>query len=233
MTNQLPDKIVGEIQRRNIKPRPRWQFLLKRWVLWSLAAGSMVIGGIAVAVILFIFFDHDPQARIFLEQSEFEDILLAIPYFWLAALAALIVVTKYAVRHTTFGYRYPAARIMGVVLAGSILLGAALNELDIGEHVQNFLSENVPYYGALTSTSKDAWSHPEKGLLGGTITAVISADEFELADFKKKNWRVVLNDVEGGDDLIIRKGALVKIVGTKQEGLFFRAKEIFPWDIEK
>jgi hypothetical protein len=232
MTNELSDKIVEEIQSRKIAPRPRWRFLLKRWVLWSLAIGATVLGGIAIAVITFIFFDHDAQAHRYLEQSELEDILLTIPYVWLVTLAALIAVTKYAVRHTTFGYRYTTTRIVGAVLAGSIVLGLTLNTMDIGQRVHDYLAGHVPYYGALISTSKDAWSHPEKGLLGGTITAIVSSEEFELADFHANIWRVDSWDIEDEDN-IIRKGATIKIVGTQQDSFRFQAKEIFPWNNEK
>ncbi len=230
MDKDISKGVIREMKKRDLTPRPRWQFLLKRWVFWLLAIISTILGGLAIAIIILVFIDHDVSARVYLEQSAFEDILLTIPYLWLMALAVLIGVTKYAVRHTKFGYRYTTARIVGAVLVGSMLLGIVLNAMDIGGRVQDFLVETAPYYNELTHTSKDAWSHPEKGLLGGTITTVVSSEEFELIDFRKKSWRVDTSEVEDMDDSIIQQGAMVKIVGTKKDSSLFRARQIFLWN---
>ncbi len=229
MNNTLPEKIIEEIKKQGIEPRPRWQFLLKRSVLWSLAVFSTVLGGIAIAIIIFTFIDHDASVRVYLKESVVDDILLSIPYFWLATLAVLTGVTKYAVRHTKFGYRYATARIIATVLIGSTLFGIALNTMDVGESVQDFLVETVPSYDALTYTSKDAWVQPENGLLGGTVTAIISSEEFYLTDFHKKSWRVNTSETQGNNDSIIRQGAIVKIIGTQKDNSTFRAGQIFPW----
>ena len=229
MNNTLPEKIIEEIKKQGIEPRPRWQFLLKRSVLWSLAIFSTILGGIAVAIIVFTFIDHDASARIYLNESIFEDILLTIPYLWLVTLAVLVVVTKYAVRHTKFGYRYTTVRIVGAVLVGSILFGIVLDTMDVGERIQDFLVERAPYYDALTNTSKDSWSHPEKGLLGGTISALISTEEFDIIDFRKKVWRVDMARIDDNNKSIIQEGSKIKIIGTMEDISTFRAVRVFPW----
>ncbi|MHB8842308.1 MAG: hypothetical protein ACYC56_11095 [Candidatus Aquicultor sp.] len=230
MNKTLPEKVIEEIKKQGIEPRPRWQFLLKRWVLWSLAIFSTILGGIAIAIIIFTFIDHEASVRVYLKQSAVEDILSAIPYFWFATLVILTGVTKYAVRNTKFGYRYAMARIVAAVLIGSIFFGITFNTIGVGESVQDFLVETVPSYDVLTYTSKDAWSQPEKGLLGGTVTTIISSEEFELVDFHKKSWRVNTSEIQGNDDLIIRQGAIIKIIGTQKDSLLFRAGQVFPWN---
>lgn len=230
MNNTLPEKIIEEIKKQGIEPRPRWQFLLKRWVLWSLAIFSTIVGGIAIAIIIFIFIDHEASVRVYLEQSAVEDILSTIPYLWLATLVVLVVITKYAVHHTKFGYRYTTMRIVGAVLVGSILLGVIFNTMGVGESVQDFLVETVPSYDTFLYTSKDAWLQPEKGLLGGTVTAVISQEEFELLDFHKKIWLVNMSEIQGDNDSIIQQGAMIKIIGTQKDSYLFRAGQVFPWN---
>ncbi|MHB8651555.1 MAG: hypothetical protein ACYC8S_00215 [Minisyncoccota bacterium] len=229
MTNTLPEKIIEEIKKQGIKPRPKWQVLLKRWVLWSIAAFSTVLGGIALAIIIFTFIDRDTSVRVYLKKSAVEDILRIIPYFWFVTLAVLTVVAQYAVRHTKFGYRYATVKIVSGVLLGSIVLGITLNTMDVGESVQGFLVDTVPSYDALVYTSKDAWVQPEKGLLGGTVTTIISSEEFELIDFHKKRWRVNTSEVQGNDDSVVRQGAVIKIIGTQKDTSLFRAGQVFPW----
>lgn len=229
MTNTLPEKIIEEIKKQGIEPRPRWQFLLKRSVLWSLAVFSTVLGGIAVAIIFFTFIDHDGGVRVYLQGSAVEDILLAIPYFWLITLAVLTGVAKYAVRHTKFGYRYATTRIIVAVLIGSTVLGIALNVMDVAASMQDFLVETVPAYDVLMYTSKDAWSRPEKGALGGTITNTGNLKYFELTDFQKKTWRIDKSELQDHIDISIKQGMVVKIIGTKKDDSTFLAGQVFPW----
>lgn len=230
MKSPLPEKILGEIKLKGIAPRPRWQFLLKRWVLWSLSLFSAVLGGIAVAIIIFLFVDHDYGVRVYLSQSAVEDILSTIPYFWLFTLTILLGVTEYAVRHTQFGYRYAQARIITAVFFGSIILGVLLNSFDAGERIQNLLIETVPSYDALVYTSRDSWSHPEKGLLGGTVISVIDSKEFEFLDFHQKVWHINTNEMQDNSDVIINKGSMFKIIGSQDGVASFAAGQILPWN---
>ncbi len=150
MDNNLSEKIVAEIKEHNIKPKPKWQFLLKRWVLWLFAVLSIILGGIAVSIIIFLFLDHDATTMVSLDQGMIEGILLSIPYFWLVTLVVLIGICKYAVVHTKFGYRHATVKIIGAVLVLSILLGIALHSFDVGEQMQHFLNETIPYYDDIT-----------------------------------------------------------------------------------
>ncbi len=230
MENKLSEKIIGEINEHHIKPKPRWQFLLKRWVLWLFALLSVVLGGIAISIIISLFFDHDATAQVYLKQSMVRDILLTIPYFWLITLAILIGICKYAVAHTKFGYRYATIKIVGAVIVLSVLLGLVFNAFDVGQQVQDSLIENIPYYDSIVYTSKDQWSHPEKGLLGGTITKVISPQEFTLLDFHKKYWNIDMSTLDSDNTSIIKTGAIIKVIGMEKDSNTFNAQQIFPWD---
>ena len=229
MNNTFPEKIIEEIKKQGIEPRPRWHFLLKRSVLWSLAGLSTILGGIAVAVIIFIFIDHDANARAYLNESIFVDLLETIPYLWFATLLVLIGITQYVIRHTKFGYRYTTARIVGIVVVSSVMLGIVLSVLEVGERVQDFLAKKVPYYNELVSTSEDAWLHPETGLLGGTVTDVVSSDEFNLTDFHNKDWLIDKGQVDATDSAIIQLGAKIKLIGTVEDNSTFRAVRVFLW----
>lgn len=220
---------MEEIKNRSIEPRPRWYFLLKRSVLWSLATVTTVLGGIAVAVIIFIFVDHDANARTYLSESIFVDLLETIPYLWFGMLLLLIGITQYAIRHTKSGYRYTTTRIVGAVMASSVVIGIVLGTLEVGERVQDYLVERVPYYNQLTSTSKDVWSHPEKGLLGGTVVTIISSEEFKLTDFQDKIWLVDIGEIDADNGSIIQPGAVIKMIGTLEDNASFRAVRVLPW----
>ncbi len=50
--NKLPQHIIEEIEKRRLAPRPRFHFLLKRGVFWTLAFLASVLGGIALTIII-------------------------------------------------------------------------------------------------------------------------------------------------------------------------------------
>jgi hypothetical protein len=230
MNDILPEKIIKEIEDHNLVPKPKWKINLKRVVLWSLAGFATILGGVAVSIIIFVFIDYDPTAHEYLNQSAFKDILLTIPYLWFVVLVALTIVAKYSFRHIKFGYRYATFKVVGLVLGASIITGLALNAVDAGERIDDFLDDVVPYYNQLVYTSKDAWSQPEKGFLGGTVIGGVNGQEFEILDFHRTIWRINIGDLENDNVELIKRGVKIKVIGVEGGGNSFRAQHIFLWD---
>lgn len=151
------EKVVSALNERGIEPKPRWHFLLKRSVFWSLAALSVLIGGIAVSVAVYVFFDND---GIFLSgnkalQETLFDIAQSIPYIWLL-VSALFTASAYLVfRKTKKGYRYATAQVVGIVLVASVALGVLLDAFDFGQMVHKYLLTNTSVYDMLIHSSED------------------------------------------------------------------------------
>ena len=230
MKDTLPEDIMKAIDERGITPRPRWHFLLKGSVFWSMATATVVLGSMAIDVIIFVVFDHDTEARAYLNQSLVEDILLTIPYIWLASFGLLIVLTRLIVRHMKQGYRYGITQVVCVSLAASMALGIAMNALDVGESVNEFLNESIPYYNSLVYTSKNEWSQPTRGLLGGTVLSDATSSEIRIQDFHHAEWRVDISGVEQSDGFVQPKqGDVIKMVGKDTGNNTFQTEQLFPW----
>ena len=218
------------IDERGITPRPRWHFLLKGSVFWSMATATVILGGIAIAVIIFVFFDHDTEVRAYLNQSFVEDILLTIPYIWLMLFGLLIALTHLIVRHMKRGYRYSITQVVCMSLAVSMALGIVMNALDVGEGVNEFLNESILYYDSLIYTSKNEWSQPAKGLLGGTVISNATSSEIRIQDFHHAEWRVDFSGVELSDGFVQPKqGDVIKMVGKDVGNKTFQTEQLFPW----
>lgn len=230
MKETLPENIIKTIEEHNLAPIPRWHFLLKRSVFWSIAGASVVLGGIAIAVIIFVFFDHDPDARNYLNQSFVDDILLTIPYLWLATLVFLIALARISIRRTKGGYRYGILKVAGFALAVSLALGLVLNAFDFGDSVNEYLNESIPYYNSLVYTSKDAWSQPQKGLLGGTVVSVFDENTILIQDFRHKEWKIDLSERQNSDTPVpLQPGDSIRITGKDTGSNTFQVEQIFPW----
>lgn len=232
MDKKLSESIVQTLDERNLNPRPRWHFLLKRSVFWSVAGISILLGGVAVAAIIFVFLDHDTGAAHYLNQDLAEDILLTIPYLWLITFALLIALTRMSIRYTKGGYRYGILQVAGIAFVASFILGIIMNKFDVGDKVDEYLNESIPYYDSLVYTSKDQWSQPEKGLLGGTVNSIVDQNNIVLNDSKHRQWKIDLSSTYDGDMPTIKQGDVVKIVGKDMGNNIFKAEEVFVWKNE-
>jgi hypothetical protein len=120
--------------------------------------------------------------------------------------------------------------IIGISLLISIVLGVLINTFDVGERIQGYLIEKVPFYDALVYTTEDKWSQPEKGLLGGVVTGIDQKQGLvELKDFKGKSWLVYMNSLDKDSEEVFEMNAKIRIkghMGTKNQ---FIAEETFPW----
>ena len=231
MNKNLSKKILDEIEKRHLEPKPRWQFLLKRRLFWALFAVSTLLGGLAIAIIIFIFLDHDPDVSIYLHQTMFEDVLLTIPYVWLALLFLFIFVSWYTFRQTKKGYRYRTARIVILSLGMSIILGLLLNTIDVGERIHSFLIKNVPFYDTVVQTLEDEWTQPQRGLLGGVIIQTEEKEDYiVLRDFHGNIWQVEISSVQEKGEVKLKVNSKIKIVGEMKSAGVFIAHEIFFWN---
>lgn len=151
------EKIIIALDERKAEPKPRWHFLLKRSVFWSLAVLSVVVGGIAMSVAIYVFFDNDGLLvsgdKAF--QETVLDVAQSIPYIWLFMLGLFTVSAHLVFRKTKKGYRYATVQVVGVVIAASLALGIVLDALDLGQMMHKYLLSNTIIYDMLIHSSED------------------------------------------------------------------------------
>ena len=230
MKTQLSEDIIGLIDKRNLTPIPRWYFLLKRSVFWTTAVFAVVLGGLAVSVIIFVYFDHDTEGMVYLNQTLIDNLLKTIPYFWLVSLIFLIALTNMSIRYTKGGYRYGVLRVVAIALITSLALGFVFNEFEMGKTINESLSESIPYYNSLVYTSTDEWSQPEKGLLGGIVLTTADTYSVSIRDFRNKEWHISFQGFDAEDiSAVPRPGERLRGVGKDLGNNTFQAEQVFPW----
>lgn len=228
----LSDKVLRKIKEENIRPRPRWQFLLEDYVIWLFFLVSLILGALAFCVTLHAFFTNDWDLYQYLHTSLVGHILISIPYLWIGFLVLFIGIAYYNFKYTKGGYRREAYVVVGLSIVGSLLLGAFLSSLGMGEKIENMVAASVPAYEKLTccSNRKDIWVQPANGLLAGQIIDVLDDRNFEIKDFLGSSWRIEEDDdTLEYDPLEIKTGEQVKLIGEKKQDFVFWAREIRPW----
>lgn len=221
---------MDEIAERKMAPRPRWRFTAVNGLLWSGIALTVFVGGAAVATSAFLLSDFDWDTFRYLDRGFFTHAFIALPYLWLAILLSLVVVSLVVLRHTKKGYRYGTGVAIGATFGAFVMLGVVLFTGGFRSTLHTFLSERVPLYNSLTYTGEDVWVHPERGLLGGTVTAVNRDDQFSLRDLEGASWRVETREnlINEGEEAPF-PGTRVKLIGKTLGDHVFNAVIIRPW----
>jgi len=231
--SEITNEVLEKIKQDKIQPRPRWEFLMKDYVVWSLFAIFVVLGGLAVSVIIFMLTSHDWDIYRYLDKSFIEYFLLSVPYFWIILIFGILAIAWLDFRNTKKGYKYDFAKIGLINIVASILLGVVFYYSGVGLKIEQVFSDNLPFYQAIHPMRKaDVWENPDKGLLIGEITDIIDDQTFNLRDLNNENWIVSCIKCLWRGGLKKEQGMVVKVLGEKTSEDTFQVFDVRPWRVD-
>jgi len=229
---ELSEKIIKEIEERKICPTPRWCFSVRDYGLFALFIALIIVGALAVATMIFMIVDYDWSVYRYLNQSQLESALLALPYLWLIVLGIFAYFAYSGFRRTKTGYRLETPLLILISIASSTLLGAVIYSRGFDSELHEFIARQAPVYHYLKYDREDEWNNPDKGLLAGQIITIDSSNEFRIIDFHGKSWVVLIRGC-CLDKHLIQENIRIRIIGERtmiyENGDRFFADEIFPW----
>ncbi len=228
--SDLEKKVLDQIERRRLAPRPYVYFLAKRSVFWTLAALSIILGAVSVAVLIFAGTDYFATGGRGLDDMPLDDVFEYLPVVWLGILSMFVASAYYALRQTRRGYSYNAVSLFCVALTISILLGCLLHMADAGRRTHAFLLRRLPIYEALTRPMDKSLADPDKGWLAGTSLGFDGKSTLTIKDFNGRTWTVDVSNAK-----VILDGPLgsqedVSIKGQRTGPATFSAQSIEDWD---
>ena len=231
--DKLTQKIFEKIEEEEITPKPRWQFLLKNYAVWTVGILSVLIGGVAVSVIIFslVFGEWEVAKRA--SGGVFQHAVAVMPYLWIICLGLFVFVANYHFKHTKAGYRYRLVTIVSVSIFISIILGAGLYLTGIAGCIDKEAGKFVPMYHNVAERRVAMWSQPEKGLLAGNNIMMIGDEskDFTMMDFNKKKWHIRGHRLDSIHKVILEESDTVQIVGLLIEDEIFEACALAPWHV--
>lgn len=226
--SKLSQNILSLIQERQLKPRPRYLFLLKNYVLWAVFSAAVILGALAVSTILFMVTSHDWDVYEYLDRSLFGYIFVSLPYLWLVIFVLFIWLAYYYFRHTKHGYRYGFWLVTLVCVLASLWLGVLLFWGGLNSQIHDLFSKRLAIYNKLVYTKRDIWHYAEKGLLAGKIIETVGDHDFMLKDLSGDYWYVANEADDAG--VVIQPGIKLKIIGQLQPDGSFEALSLRPWN---
>lgn len=225
----LSKDILKKIEEKDIQPISKKYFFFKRSVIWTLFGISIILGCFSSSVALFQIKRADWDLYHQLGDSLIEFLLLVAPYFWIFFLICFTVLVYFYFRKTERGYRYSTAVILLISIFVSFVGGEVLYHTGFPEKLEKVFTEKVPFYPEINDQRHRMWRVPEKGLLAGRISEIISSQEIELIDLENKKWLVDISTAFWRGRLVPEENLMIKMIGTMTEQGRFTAQEIRPW----
>ncbi len=149
------EQVEKEIVARGVTPLPRWHFLVRRSVFWTLAVFSIIVGTIAFSAADYVFFDNEGMSAATILESPIEVIVQTVPFVWLIVFGLFVASAYLGLRKTRSGYKYRALLAVSGVIVVTIALGMLLNLFDFGQTVHYYLLHHTTFYNALIHSSDD------------------------------------------------------------------------------
>jgi len=213
MKNGLSQKVLQKIKDKKITPKPRWEFLLKDYVIWGLGILCLLVGSLAMAVIIYMIQSNNWDLYEYVSDSLAGFIFATLPYFWIALLALFILAADYNLKHVKGGYRYrlPAVVVASIVICG--FLGTIFFNFSLGQTIDNAFTTNLPAYERLSRYRRDIWHKPPKGVLAGMMTSQLDIDEYEFRDLQNQMWRVDTREMPLEFKSMLKAGQPMILIG--------------------
>ncbi|MFA6513938.1 MAG: hypothetical protein WCT50_01440 [Patescibacteria group bacterium] len=224
--NNLGDKILETIKEHRIKPKGRWYFLLKNYLIWLAGALALLAAGASLSVMIYFFQYNDFGMRREINKSLAEMLILTMPYLWLIFLGIFVFIIYYNLKHTKTGYRYQIWFIMMSAVLASIFLGGLFSLAGWGEKLDEVLEEKTPFYGQVMNPHLDFWSNPEEGRLVGVVDSFSEDGNLNLVDKDRTKWTINISEEDMKMPIIM--GQPIRILGEKESKSTFKAKKILP-----
>jgi hypothetical protein len=231
--SEVTKKILDTIKGKNIKPKPRWHFIMRQVLIWFTSLLSIVVGSFAFSVILFRMVNNDWEVLKFINRSPVAHALNTLPYIWIVLLILFIALAYYNARHTKGAYKYQAYWFIVGSVVISIAVGGIFYAFGIGPRI-HYAVEKIPFIKELMYDRDKIWMNADDGFIAGEVTEMLSGvGMFQLEDLDNKLWVVRPGDeyYPPPQHFIIEKGVMVRICGEKIDEDLFEAIKVMPYQM--
>jgi uncharacterized membrane protein len=221
-------ELLEKIKTKHLEPKPKWQFLLKNYTIWTTGILSLILGAVSMSLIFYMLRYNEINVYKRLGGQLWGKLLLIIPIFWIICLIIFILIVLYNFKHTKTGYRHSLTTIMTAIISASIILGGIMYGLGMGKIIDDVLGRHAPFYDRLINPQIDFWSQPESGRLTGIIVEKINEEEYRLIDKNRVEWQVSTKKIESEIKINIALNRPARFLGEIEEDHKFIAFQILP-----
>jgi len=215
----IDNEILQKISDENLKPKPKWEFLLKNIYFWTLGVITIILGGLSVSAVIFVFKNIRWGFYDLTHNNIFTFTIDFIPYLWILLLAVFLFFGHIIIRKTKHGYKYSLLIIAGVSILSSIVLGFIFTAIGFGQIIDRDLGKRVPFHRDIELHNKTIWNKPTEGLMIGEIENI--ENNFYITTLNGESMKI-LNGSEGKKELeVLKENKEVRMIGIKKDEGFY------------
>ncbi|MDD5749753.1 MAG: hypothetical protein PHO91_03135 [Patescibacteria group bacterium] len=221
----ISEKVFEQIKEK--KPKPRWHFLIKDYVIWFLGLISLLLGSLALAVVFYTLINNDWDIYREISNSFLKFIIITLPYFWFTFLALFILAAYYNFKNTKKGYKFPFYKVILLNIFFSLIFGFLFYSLGLAHKVEDSFNRDFPLYNEMFNQRKRIWGQVDRGLMAAFVVAV-DDKQIVVEDVDGHNWQILKADNFRCPPLPIVEGDALRILGKKIDSQSFEADCILP-----
>jgi hypothetical protein len=224
--NNIQNKIIQKLKKEQIKPKPKYTFLLKKYLLWTSAIVAIILGSLALSIIYYFLKNQDISLYIN-ELSLSQTLLISIPYLWIIALIGFLFLAAYNLKHIEFGYRLHIIQVIIVYFIISLILSIFIYQIGLADKLQAIFIDNSNTYQNYTHKKFEMWQRPDSGRLAGKL--LINQNKIlYLKDFKANLWLLDMHDLKQKPNFKLQPFDNIKVIGEKTGTSTFKVYDIKP-----
>lgn len=222
----ITKNVLHTIEDFNMKPKPKWHFVLQEAAVWSLGVVTTFFGAVAVSVTLFALTVAPVRLQPATHDSVIKFWFEFMPTLWLILFVAFIFATDYFLRKTKRGYKYSFLILTMASVFLSVLLGTVGFFIGLGELVEKRVGPYVPYHNPTQTIVQKVWLQPAKGLLTGSL----SEDKTILETKDGDTFKIDITGLPEVQQELLSEGNKIGLIGTTTESGVFHVCMIIPFE---
>ena len=220
--SNISKNILEKIENDQVKPKPKWQFVVMHVLLIVIFLLCLWVGG-AVMGLIFLKVNNVDWDLLHRVEANFWEFLPAI---WFALLLLMMLVAKKVFSMMEGSYRIRPVILIASAVGISLLLGATIYFTKAADFLETSLRQNVPFYLQMESDAAARFVRPDKGVLPGRIITAPVDQAFLLEDLSGKEWNVMYTTEAQPVLRVIKIGQPVMVLGTQVNETTFQADQI-------
>lgn len=225
--SEASQKILAEIAREGIVPRPKWYWEARNRALWIPGILTTLFGAYTLSGILYWLSHGEWENYTYTRYSAARYALMSAPIAWVICFGLFSLLTIYMVKRTTTGYRLRRRNILLGSLFGSIVIGMLF--YNAAERLQS-----QPLTGYHTPTTRNQlrlWQNPQEGRILGSITEVHENEgTLTLVDVEGSTWTIETRELLMMPPPGVWEQKNIRVVGIVPKGMYMTACYILPWN---
>jgi hypothetical protein len=213
-TKDSSKSTMDKIMSGQVKQVPRWHFVVRNIILWTLGILCILAGALTVSLIIFTFANSALAMSGIAYQSFWQHTIVFVPLLWILGTLLFVGLFKLSVRHTNMGYKYSLISILLVSLIASIITGIGFYFIGVSHIIDDVLGSHFRAYHSVEKRQAQIFDNPERGIIIGNVIEV-QEEHFVLVTPQGKQWVIINEQIPEVKKKFIAEGERFVILGKK------------------